>query len=153
MRYFFLGMWYGTALLLSGCSANSQKNSLPTSDLDLVSEEVERAVWAFHQADTSKDAEQVINLMWPECTMLIDGHRIGYQEISEASRQFMSNLSVFHTDWKDLKIVPLSNQAAVASFIFQDSMPVEGNSIESNSGLHLHRLFSIAHFFSTKRMN
>lgn len=68
------------------------------------------------------NAEKVIALMWPECTMLIDGHRINYQDLSQGSRQFMSNLDQFHTEWNDLKIIPVAENAAIASFIFKDSI-------------------------------
>ena len=43
--------------------------------------EVEDAVWAFHAADTARDAEAVIQLLWPEFEMLGDGQRVSLHQI------------------------------------------------------------------------
>jgi hypothetical protein len=60
-------------------------------------EQVEAAVWAFHAADTSRNADGVIDLLWPEFTMLADGRRLTYPEVAAGSREFMATLESFNT--------------------------------------------------------
>ena len=91
-------------------------------DTAAVLHEVEAAVWAFHAADTARNADAVIALLWPEFEMLADGNRVGYQEAVAGSRGFMSGLEVFATDWTDVRIIPLGPDHAVASFQFRDSI-------------------------------
>lgn len=91
-------------------------------DTKQIIQEVEAATWALYDADTSLNPDGVIGLLWPECTMLIDGHQINYQDISKGSKQFMNNLSQFNTEWTNLNIIPLAHDAAVSSFTFKDSI-------------------------------
>ena len=107
----------------SGCS--DRPTSRPDSaeaDYSQLMAEVEAAVWAFHAADTTMSADGVINLLWPEDTMLVDGARVSYSDVVTGSRQFMATLALFHTDWTDLAIVPLGGDVAVSSFLFRDSI-------------------------------
>jgi len=87
-----------------------------------ITAEVETAVWAFHAADTAKNAEAVISLLWPEFYMLADGARLEYDDVVEGSRGFLPNLEVFATDWTDVRITPLGPNHAVSSFLFRDSI-------------------------------
>lgn len=84
--------------------------------------EVDAALWAFHAADTARDAEAVIGLLWPGYYMFVDGARIGYDEVVRGAREFLPSLELFHTDWTDVRITPLGPDAAVASFQFRDSI-------------------------------
>jgi hypothetical protein len=84
--------------------------------------QVEAAVWAFHSADTARSAEGVIDLLWPEFTMLSDGQRLDYETVTTGSREFMASLELFHTVWTELEITPLGSEAAVSSFVFRDSI-------------------------------
>lgn len=68
------------------------------------------------------DAEAVVGLLWPEYGMLVDGTRIGYDEVVLGAREFMPSLALFHTEWTDVRITPLGPNAAVASFQFRDSI-------------------------------
>ena len=67
-------------------------------------------------------SEGVIDLLWPEYTMLADGNRIGYADVEAGSRAFMESLVLFHTEWSDVQIRPLSSNFAISSFIFRDSI-------------------------------
>lgn len=96
--------------------------------------EVEAAVWAFHAADTARDAEAVVALLWPDYTMLADGNRLTYAEPAEGSRTFMASLVLFHTEWTDLQVVPLGPDAAVASFAFRDSLITNAGELIRNRG-------------------
>ena len=109
-------------LLLVGCAQSEASKSLTVDELFVLRSEVEEAVWAFHAADTSRNAEGVINLMWPQFSMLVDGNRIGYEQAVHVSRAFMPTLKTFHTEWTDLRIDVLSETHAVSSFIFSDSI-------------------------------
>ena len=115
-------------LLLSSCDHSHDEKGVSKSFEAIVLKEVEEAVWAFHAADTSRNAEAVINLMWPECNMLIDGNRIQYDDLVNGARSFMPTLKVFHTEWTDLDIIPINPENALSSFIFNDS-------IVTNSGV------------------
>jgi hypothetical protein len=84
--------------------------------------EVTSAVSAFHAADTARSAEAVIGLLWPEFSIMADGHRQAYDEVVAGSRQFMATLELFHTEWTDLRVTPLTRDHAIASFQFRDSL-------------------------------
>ena len=87
-----------------------------------ITAEITEGVWAFHAADTARDAEGVIALLWPEYEMLVDGQRTSYAEVAAGSRQFMASLDRFHTIWTDLRVIPLSRDFAHSSFLFVDSI-------------------------------
>lgn len=120
-------------LLLSTCVDQPE---LPDDTLhfdpSLIGQQVEAAVWAFHAADTARDAEAVIDLLWPDFTMLADGNRLRYSDAAAGSREFMASLELFHTEWSDLEILPLGPDVAVASFQFRDSIvTLTGDVIQS----------------------
>jgi hypothetical protein len=103
-------------------------------DEESVRSQVEAGVWAFHRADTARSAEQVIALLWPEFEMLVDGQRVGFDEVAEGSRTFMAGVETFHTTWSDLRIIPLGPDAAVSSFIFRDSIVTRSGELIRNRG-------------------
>ena len=72
-----------TIAVVAGCNENH------------VTSEVEAAVWAFHAADTARNAEAVIMLLWPEFEMLVDGNRVSYNDAAAGSREFMPSLETF----------------------------------------------------------
>lgn len=108
--------------LFIACQDNSPEHEWSPSPYADITSEIEAAVWAFHAADTARNAEAIIDLLWPESTMLIDGQRSTYQDIVKGSKQFMNELVLFHTEWTDLEIIPVAENAAISSFIFQDSI-------------------------------
>jgi hypothetical protein len=83
---------------------------------------VEAAVWAFHAADTTRNPQGVIDLLWPEFYMFVDGARTDYEAVSAGSREFLPSLQTFATEWSDLRITPLGPDHAVSSFVFLDSI-------------------------------
>jgi len=95
---------------------------------------VDAAVWAFHAADTARDAEAVIRLLWPDFTMLADGARLDYDQVTTGSREFMAGLALFHTVWSDLRVTPLERDAAIASFLFRDSIVTKTGELIRNRG-------------------
>jgi ketosteroid isomerase-like protein len=114
-----------SALLLAGFGCGRQTG--PTTEFASrdsleVAAEVEAALWAFHAADTARDAEAVIGLLWPEYSMFADGQRVRYEAVAASSREFMATLDLIHTVWSDVRIIVLSSNAAVASFLFRDSI-------------------------------
>tara|TARA_B100000497_G_C7660360_1_gene397724 strand:- start:10 stop:429 length:420 start_codon:yes stop_codon:yes gene_type:complete len=100
----------------------SNVSEVDSKDLSYVINEIETVVWALHAADTSMNAEGVIDLLWPDANILIDGNRMTYRELSEGSRKFMKELTHFHAEWNDLQILPVSENAAISSYIFTDSI-------------------------------
>ncbi len=114
-------------LLCAGCSDRHVPGTGATphdseADSARVVSDIEAGVWALHAADTARDAEAVIDLLWPEYEMLVDGKRLGYAQIVDGSREFMTNLELFQTEWTDLRIVPLARDIAISSFLFRDSI-------------------------------
>lgn len=110
----------------------------PASDLASVEAEVEAeveaAVWALHAANTAVDAERVAALLWPDYEMLVDGRRLDYDQVVEGSREFMATVDVLHATWSDLRIIPLSPDAAVSSFLFRDSIVTRSGELIENRG-------------------
>ncbi len=114
-------------LLVSGC-----KTEAPQVDLSHVGPEVQAALDAFHAADTSRHAQGVIDLLWPEYTMFADGARVGYDDVVTGSKAFMASLALFHTTWSDVQIIPLTPELAISSFVFRDSiLKKDGTLIQS----------------------
>lgn len=109
---------------LMGCS-NNTSHVIP---------EVEQALDAFHAADTSMYAQGVIDLLWPEYTMLADGARISYDDVVTGSRAYMSSLVFFHTTWSDVRIVPLAPDLAISSFVFRDSILKKDSTLIRSKG-------------------
>jgi len=78
------------------------------------------------------DAASVVGLLWPDYEMLVDGERLDFGQVAEGSRTFMASLQESRVEWTDLRVVPLSTDLAVASFIFRDSVvTVSGEVIQS----------------------
>lgn len=106
-------------LVSSGCGPSPGDGPV---DVAAIRRDVTAAVEAFHAADTARDAEAVVRLLWPEYRMLVDGTRFDYAEVARGAREFMAGLETFHTEWTDLEVTPLSADAALASFLFRDSI-------------------------------
>ncbi len=121
-----------TTILWAGCVDRPEEPR--ATDPAQIAAEVEAAVWAFHAADTARDAEAVIDLLWPDFTMLVDGNRIGYSDVVAGSREFMASLELFDTEWTDLQITTLGSDAAVASFQFRDSIVTATGDLIQNRG-------------------
>lgn len=103
-------------------------------DTAKIIEQVKLQVDAFHAADTSLNAQGVTDLLWPEFTMLADGNRVSYEEVKTGSQAFMASLTTFHTEWDDLKIIPLNNSHAISSFIFTDSIVAKDGTLTQARG-------------------
>jgi ketosteroid isomerase-like protein len=128
-----IGAAWLACLACQGPSGTVSELSSRSDSLAVISE-VEAAVWAFHAADTARDAEAVIALLWPEYYMLADGQRVGYKEIAQSSREFMDGLELFHTVWSDLRIVPVTSEAAISSFLFRDSIVTRDGELIQTQG-------------------
>jgi len=108
-------------LLLAGCGRPGERPMMPADSAAVIAA-VQAGTWAFHAADTARDAEAVAGLLWPEFTMLADGTRLTYADATAGAREFMATLAVFHTEWTDLEATPLSRDAAITTFRFRDSL-------------------------------
>ena len=107
--------------MLLSCNTQEEVNEKNTTSTELI-EQVKIQVNAFHAADTSLNSDGVIALLWPEFTMLSDGNYIAYNDVKTGSKAFMESLKSFHTEWNDLRIIPLGSNNAISSFIFTDSL-------------------------------
>lgn len=118
----------------AACSPAADRDRPSPADAAEIRAQIETAVRAFRAADTARDAEAVIGLLWPEYTMLVDGTRLGYEEAAAGAREFMGRVTLFHTEWYDLQVTPLAENAAVASFEFRDSIITTGGELIRNHG-------------------
>jgi|GEM_PF-1931644 len=141
-RYLFFSLMF----IFISCQKQVENNELDNKELgsnDLSSNElgsnelikqVENQVMAFHAADTSLNAQGVVDLLWPEFTMLADGNFVKYEEVKTGSKNFMETLATFHTEWDDLKIIPLGDNHAISSFIFTDSLVAIDGTVTQSRG-------------------
>lgn len=120
-------------LLMVFTSCQEQASNEKVDSANII-EQVKSQVNAFHAADTSLNAQGVIDLLWPEFTILVDGNRIAYEDVKTGTKAFMATLESFHTEWDDLKIVPLGSHYAIASFIFTDSIIGKDGTITQSKG-------------------
>ena len=114
------------------CEGTDRDTAEVLRDSRAIVAQVEAVVWEFHAADTARNAEGVIALLWPEFSMLADGQRLDYGQVAQGSRAFMATLESFHAEWTDLEITPVGSDAAVSSFRFRDSIVTrEGELIQT----------------------
>ncbi|BFP39291.1 hypothetical protein FGF1_01360 [Flavobacteriaceae bacterium GF1] len=127
----FCKLLIGSLVLLVCC-----RKQVENKELGSVApvEQVKSQVKAFHTADTSMNAEGVMDLLWPEFTMLVDGNYITYEEVETGTKTFMESLEAFHTEWKDLNIIPAGDHHAISSFIFIDSIVAKDGTITQSRG-------------------
>lgn len=130
LDWFHDGAWRGFGPFATG----SFRRLSPRSRDAAIIAEVEAATWAFHAADTARSADGVIALLWPEYTMLVDGRRVEYDDIVAGSRAFMSGIELFHTEWTDLQVTPVGPHAALASFVFRDSIVTKAGDVVRHRG-------------------
>ena len=120
--------------LVVSCSDSRLINEHDVEWREDVEREVTKRTWEFHAADTSRDANAVINLLWPEFTLLADGMRAGYAEVVEGSRAFMADVDSFKTEWTELAVIPLSSTSAISSFLFRDRIVMKSGEISESWG-------------------
>ncbi len=121
----------GLLVLFAGCREQVKKTATDSTKLI---EQVKSRVHEFHAADTSLNAQAVIDLLWPEFTMLANGSYTNYEEVKKGTIPFMESLEAFHTEWTNLKIIPLGDLHAVSSFIFTDSIIAKDGSVTQSTG-------------------
>jgi hypothetical protein len=102
--------------------------------MEEVRSEVEDMVWRFHAANSAMDAATIVGLLWPEYEMLVDGQRLDFHQVAEGARSSIAGLREIHAEWSDLKVVPLSGDWAVASFIFHDSVVTASGEVIQSRG-------------------
>ena len=105
--------------ILIGCKENTKPETVNTNE---VIHQIKIQIDAFHKADTSLNAQAVMDLLWPEYEMLVDGKFTAYKDLEEGIGEFMSSLKYFHTEWTDLKIIPIGPNHAISAYIFHDSI-------------------------------
>ncbi|WP_299533049.1 nuclear transport factor 2 family protein [Ulvibacterium sp.] len=126
-----LHLIYCLPILLLSCGEKADVKERTTTELI---REVKGQVNAFQKADTTLSSEGVLDLLWPEFTMLADGNRITYKKVKESSRDFMLSLESFNTEWDSLRIIPLGNDYAISSFFFTDSIVAKDGTITQSKG-------------------
>lgn len=138
---------FACGLLVSGCSPQETSDrpqetsdhpqgtsheALTDAERAAVISAVDSAVRAFRQADLDLDGQGVVDHLWPEFYMYGDGVRSEYPTVRDNILAFMAGLKSFDTEWSDVEVVPLGRDAALASFLFRDSIvTVEGALVRS----------------------
>lgn len=131
---------FACGLLVSGCSPQetsdhpqgTSHDALTDAERAAIISAVDSAVRAFRQADLDLDGEGVVDHLWPEFYMYGDGVRSEYPAVRDNILAFMTGLKSFDTEWSDVEVVPLGRDAALASFLFRDSIvTVEGALVRS----------------------
>lgn len=130
---FALAMIVGVTTIFEACTQEPPPEPTP-SDLSGVRVEAEAQVWRFHEANTTMNSEAVISLLWSDFEMLVDGQRVSFEEVAQGSRDFMSSLQFIHTEWSDLHILPLTQDLALTSFTFRDSILTRSGELIQNQG-------------------
>jgi len=128
-----LRVYLSVSLLILFASCQKQTTNTEIDSAQIINE-VKLQVDAFHAADTSLNAQGIIDLLWPEFTMLVDGNHTVYEDVKTGAKTFMASLEIFHTDWKDLKIIPMGKDHAISSFIFTDSLVAKDGTITQARG-------------------
>lgn len=138
--------WAAAACVLVGCTETADLEAGPnpgdgvTAEVmdevreEAVREAVNSAVESFRAADLARDAEAVVAHLWPDFTMLVDGSWTSYEDVRQGTHEFMSGLELFHTDWTELKIIPLGPRLAVSGFQFRDSIITTEGELIQNRG-------------------
>jgi ketosteroid isomerase-like protein len=117
-----------------GCLSKIQSVQNERNSSEQITKDIRSGIDAFHTADTSKNALAVINLLWPDFTMLVDGKRIAYEDAKNGSLSFMATLKTFHTEWSDIQIQLLADHIALSSFIFKDSIVAKSGELIKSQG-------------------
>lgn len=123
----------GFLLVLIGCKKQKVIAENENNKTELI-KEVRNQVDAFLVADTTLNSEAVVDLLWPEFTMLADGNYLAYKDVKAGSKAFMATLEVFHTEWDDVQIILLGESHAISSFIFTDSLVAKDGTITQSRG-------------------
>ncbi|MEM8895962.1 MAG: hypothetical protein AAGC88_15370 [Bacteroidota bacterium] len=110
------------------------KAKVEAFDAQAIINQVESQVNSFHAADTTLNADGVVNLLWPEFTMLADGNYVEFKDVKSGSKTFMSSLQSFNTEWNELRIRPISPTHAISSFIFTDSIVAKDGTVTQSTG-------------------
>ena len=118
-------------ICIAGCQNRVENKALDSAKLI---KQVKSQIHAFHAADTSLNAEGMVELLWPEYTMLADGNHLDYEAVKIGSKAYMASLETFHSEWKDLKIIPIGSNHAISSFIFIDSIVAKDGTITQVKG-------------------
>ena len=117
--------------MVAGCAS---ARPLTQEERDEIGTAVDSATRSFQEAERARDAERIIAHLAPDFYIYVDGVRNSYAQSSEMIRQAMPTLHVFEPAWNDLEIRVLGRNAAVASFVFRDSMVTVDGDVTVTTG-------------------
>jgi len=122
-----VGRVVALAALTAGCGAaeappEPSERGFDAAARATVAAAVDSATWSFHAAEVALDGEAVVAHLATDFYMYGDGVRSDYADVAPQIRSTMGTLSVFDARWSDLEVRVLGPDAAIASFLFRDSM-------------------------------
>lgn len=123
--------------LAAGCAPAEPAPGAPPFDeaaRAAVAAAVDSATRAFRAAEAAHDAERTVAHLAPDFTMMLDGARTGYDSVTASTRRVMPAIVHFEPDWTDIRVRVLGPDAAVSSFLFRDSLVLEGGDVVTARG-------------------
>lgn len=95
---------------------------------------VDSAVQAFRQANLDMDGQRVVDHLWPEFYMYLDGVRMDYVDVRADILLFMADVRSLETDWTDVEVLPLGPNTAMSSFRFRESVVLGAGTLVHTEG-------------------
>ncbi len=107
-------------VLAAGCSTEG----VPLTDVErqALATSVDSATRAFEQAQRALDPQQVLAHLAVDFYMYNDGVRVGRDETVTQIEQTLTTLRHLEPGFRDIEVMVLGRDGAVASFTFHDSL-------------------------------
>lgn len=117
--------WSPSLVLLLAACAPPEPVPEPIFDAKAraaVAAQVDSATRSFHAAEVARDGEAAVAHLASDFYMYGDGVRSDYAVVAPQIRSTMGSLRAFESEWADLEVRVLGPDAAIASFLFRDSI-------------------------------
>jgi hypothetical protein len=113
-----------SGILVLSClvSACDSEDDFDADDRAEVTAAVDSAVRAFEAAQRGRDAAAAVALLAPEFYMYTDGVRTGYDSVAASIRRSFPAVRYLDPGFQDVRVHPLSENSALSSFRFRDSL-------------------------------
>ncbi len=118
-------------LLAIGCAPST---TLTETERAGIAAAVDSATRSFQEAERTRNAERIVAHLAPDFYIYVAGVRTTSAESVEMIRQSMPTLSTFEPTWDHLEVRVLGRNAAVASFVFRDSLVAMNGDITVMTG-------------------
>ena len=107
---------------------------LSEAERSTIEASVDSATRAFQAAERARDANRTIAHLAPDFYMYVDGVRSSYDSVVASIRSTFPTFQHFEPRWHDLTVRALGPDAALATFIFRDSVVLASGEIVQATG-------------------